>query len=783
MSRWFRIWSIWLLPRLKMPARRKPATFFLLLSPKPWTSNEVREQLLKVLEQLHQADPNHPAIRIDLALLHEEFGRTEGAFDLLAPSADKLGSGEGARLYGHLLLEAGRAEEALPHLESYLANRTGEWNRESQQFQEEYQTARQRVFDELNLRGGPSGFKDRYDAANENAKQQMVEEYVTQQMAVDPRWLAAQKRYQKSGAIVPTIMDLGTARLRVAQAATDPAKRKDLLKGAEETFLSLRNVAGESDEFRLFLGQIYFWSSREAEGRKLFDELLEAKRRNLPTLVNRANIFREVGENNDATKLLDEAFPKATTPDEKATVVSIRSMLARSTDERIEWLSKAGDSSPGIAIKLAEARAEKAEETGDLKRARIYYHQALEGYRKQELNSASLNNSALIYRSLYRLDGRQEDFEKVAELLANAVDLQPANSILTSNASSAQMDVAVIRLVGNQVAPKLLQYDLGINSLRYLYQGEAQRSARVAAMQADPNFRKATTLLWDALLLSPKNIDLYSLGAGLFYWTGDEASLERLLAKANEQEFDFTGQQADVSRYLKGERDAQLEINLRAQKERVKALRDSLEEPRSKALAMGLIAGVSVGNYAIGKPTGVEDWLPQLEAAAKEATCSRLDSSLESALEIAALEKLAAEDAECAAIIAADRRLIGASELLQLLVRAKGELGERVRRAPSVVAAREARFRNVERYPDSLSMDDWLSVEGLHLEADARLKKRLTASRIPKLVDQLRWKIQFRSAAAILAEYWDKSQAGDLAAARNLLPQLEAAGLKLPTLD
>ena len=74
-------------------------------------------------------------------------------------------------------------------------------------------------------------------------------------------------------------------------------------------------------------------SGRESDGRKLFDELLASKKRDYATLFGLADIFRDLGEDNDARKLLEEAFPQAKTDQEKSSVISLRSLLARSTDE------------------------------------------------------------------------------------------------------------------------------------------------------------------------------------------------------------------------------------------------------------------------------------------------------------------------------------------------------------------------------------------------------------------------------------------------------------------
>jgi len=132
-----------------------------------------------------------------------------------------------------------------------------------------------------------------------------------------------------------------------------------------------------------------------------------------------------------------------------------------------------------------------------------------------------LNNSALLYRSLYRLEGKQADFEMSARLLAEAVELQPADSILSYNAADSLLTAAVLRVAGDRIHPELLQYDAGTGTLIFLYERATEKEVILTQLKADPNFRKATSFYWGALLLAPKDTDIYGWGAGLFGYTND----------------------------------------------------------------------------------------------------------------------------------------------------------------------------------------------------------------------------------------------------------------------
>lgn len=751
--------------------------------PKPTDLPKVHAALKKSLESLHLSKPDDPEVRIKLALMREEVGEVEGALGLLAPAAEHLGDGEGARLYGNLLMAEGREAEALPHLERYVNSRLDDWKKAEGAFQRAYESAQEQGLEALNRGRGPAGFRQRYEKADEAEQNRMVDEYLADYLKKDEHFRSARERYEKAAGISGPLMDLGVARLRLAQATESPSKRTELLKKAEEAFLALQSLAGETDQYRLFLGQVYFWSSREPEGRKLFDEVLVANKRDAATLYELAGIYRDLGETNDASTMLDEAYPKATEEDLKSSIASLRSILARTPDEKIEWLSKAPASTPGIAVRLATARGEKSEIDGDEAAAIRYYREALAGYEKSERSAASLNNSALLYRSLYRLEGKREHFETGARLLSEAVELEPANSILCSNASESLLAAAVLRVVGDKLDPKLLEYEHGLDTLSFLYDRETEKDKLVAELKADPNFRKALSHYWNSVLLAPKNLNTYAEGVAIFAFLRDEEALVKLLAKAAEQEFDFTSSREARQKHLRKENDGEIRTASKAYLAKTEALVKSLQEPRAKAMGHALLSAARLAPYAIGEDTRAAEWLGDLRKASKEVPCSHLRSSLFGALQIAALEKLAASDPECAAIINADRRLLNTGEILALLVRAKGPLGERVRKEPLVIEAREAAALDESLFPSTFTVGEWLFVEGLHPDKDTALRALATKNGTSCTLSRLARELSEPDVSTLLEDYWQKVFDGDKAGAAALLPKLEEGGLKLPPLS
>ena len=55
------------------------------------------------------------------------------------------------------------------------------------------------------------------------------------------------------------------------------------------------SAAGDTEAYQFYLGKVYYWLGRPAEGRALFDMLLTEYERQFATLMTVAHTLREVG--------------------------------------------------------------------------------------------------------------------------------------------------------------------------------------------------------------------------------------------------------------------------------------------------------------------------------------------------------------------------------------------------------------------------------------------------------------------------------------------------------
>ena len=108
-------------------------------------------------------------------------------------------------------------------------------------------------FDRLNDGLGPDSFYSKYEKTPASEQQQMVDTYLGDIVYNKPKYLNALAVYRDAAKIVPVAMDFGILQLRRAEGLSSQAEREAELNSAEETFLSIRNVAGDSEDYKIYL--------------------------------------------------------------------------------------------------------------------------------------------------------------------------------------------------------------------------------------------------------------------------------------------------------------------------------------------------------------------------------------------------------------------------------------------------------------------------------------------------------------------------------------------------
>ena len=425
--------------------------------------------------------------------------------------------------------------------------------------------------------------------------------------------------------------------LQRAEAQPTPEARTAQLQQAEQVFLAVRGVAGETDAYRLSLGQVYYWLGRADEGRKLFDAYLADKNRAPEAVLQIAYVHRSLGAETEARAMAEEAHAKGTDNGVKHAAAMLRSIISKDNDDQITWLSRANTADPSIKASLAKARGDQAMEQGRDDEAARQYQAAIDVYADIPRSSATLNETALACYGLFRASGDDAALGRCYDYFQQAVDLDPSDTVLLFNAGYTMLTGALADVVGEEIDLRALRTTPDLSMLGYLYRDQAGRDAVVKRVKAHPGVARAVSYVDKLTVLAPKNANAFSLLVGVHQFTRDEAALRKVEQRLRSADLDTADRLENVKEFLGGAKDAQRVATLNASVKRGADLVKTLR-PKGGATAAVAMAGQAEGLLGLDVCTGTAD-LDQAVALAEEAERLSPSSSTSAALSIALLTR------------------------------------------------------------------------------------------------------------------------------------------------
>ncbi|MCA9269636.1 MAG: hypothetical protein KDA41_14240, partial [Planctomycetales bacterium] len=597
--------------------------------------NEEAQALRReLLERIAKADPKNTEYVVALAELVEQDGDLDRCRKLLEPVQSELRHTEGARILGQILAGEGRLDEAHALLVPYTTSRLAQLHDAEAALDAAFEACQDREMTRLRMGSGPQSFYDAYEAADEQEQDRLLQERLLEAIKNDAPIAEARETMMERASIVPTALDLGIVLLRRAQAMPSPEERERELKQAEKTFLAIRGVAGETDEYRLFLGQVYYWLGKQDEGRALFDELLAANDRSFTTLAAVATVLRDLGDNAGARAAIEEAYDKTDDEDEKHQAARRRALMYESLDDEIKWLRLSDATSIENQASLATSLGHQAARDGDYTQAEAHYREGIAAIDKLPESASTLNNSALAYFALSRVSGDRTSFDEALRRVDRAVALSPSDSILLLNAVTMLMQAAAAEVIGDQIDFAAIKTSAAPTYLPYLYHTQAELNDYVQRLKDHQAMRKAIDYLGKALVLAPKETRVYGALAHYYDVTEDESAAAALLAK-----IDAAG--PDVSDEVKRNRDiaagVDLDRYLREQRENVIQYAEVVaarrtQRDRTFALAGSRLSDQKIGLAALGEAIDADEIVRLAEEAYECSTSSATQQDLIHAL-------------------------------------------------------------------------------------------------------------------------------------------------------
>ena len=752
------------------------------LAPDAKAVTPMRQRLLeKVVD--HEKDNPEPAVR--LAVIYEERKRLAECETLLTPHADRLGTGEGARILGQALVSKGQFEQAHKLLAPYVEERLQRLHQAEERLKNAYTRADQQITDEIN-RGVAINFPyDAAKAAGEEKRNALANEYFAARIKEDPDIKTAREALMREVPVVLVALDLGIVLLRRAQGLADPKAREAELQKAEKTFLAVQGQAGQSPKYRLFLGQVYYWMGKTKEGRKQFDDLLTAKKREPEWLLQVSMTLREVGDHSEARALAEEAYKKGADERAKMRIAGVRAVMATELDDKIAWMRRADLSNPDAKGTLETSLGQKAYQEGRDGEAVGHLREAIAAYGKMEQNATALNNGSLAYFALYRVTGEREVLDKAIGMVEKAVAQGPRDSILIGNASNSVFEGALRDVIGPAIDLKALKMEGSPGLLSYLYADRAGRDRYAERVRQHPGVAKARALTERLMVLAPKSVEPYALLLYLDDFTRDRPAVLALVRRLQGADLDLADStRLTLERYQGKDRAKRLK-ELNASRERYEAMVKSLRQgPRGNGVTFAVAASHLASTLrSIGQdgPAGDPERVVALaEEAYAAAPSVATHTGLRDALLYRASRALARQEPDYKQMEARARRALGARYLIAVALSREGKAREAALRNPDVQRALKLVREDNDRLPDDPDEWSWAMLRATDPDAAAKIAAGLNKDETQRAKRAVGLKLAPVSANAAFTAYWGAQMAGKEAEGRAALKAIAARGVPLP---
>jgi hypothetical protein len=547
-------------------------------------------------------------------------------------------------------------------------------------------------------------------------------------------------------------------------------------------------VAGESDAYRVSLGQVYYWLGKQAEGRKLFDEFLAAKNRSAEAMLAIAVKLRLVGAEPDARTMAEEAYNKATKDEDRYSAAGFRSACFKDLDDQINWLAKADNNQPHVKATLAKAMGDRDAQAGRDEDAARQYRAAIDAYAAMPRGPSPLNQGALAQYALFQVTGDRKALERCLDQFQQAVDLQPGDAILIYNAGITLLDAALADVVGGAIDLRALHEAGDVGTLGYLFADAAGRDAVVARVKQHPGVARGLAFLDKVTVLSPKNSRAFSAVTSLHGFTRDAAALTALEARIRAAQVDASDQIADLKERLSGSKDAHDRELLTAAIKRAEELATKLRPRKDATTAVALVqlaqglaaldtfAGAGAGN-ALAELTRAVDLA---EEAFKLAPSSSSRGIAVQARLTRAVRLLRRENAAFEAHCAKYLRALSAHYVVAVAAAEPGPFREAVLAHPDVKRAVALLREQVAAFPDDPTPSQWAMLRGVDPGAAdavaAAVRKNARMQTEQSILNQLRP----ADAGEALDTYWLGQILNKPELGREAIRRVMAQGIPMP---
>ena len=697
----------------------------------------------QILTKMFKQDSTNLSVATRYALLEERLNACTQCINILAVHKDELGISEAARILGQAYAANYQVDLAYELLTPYVEEKIGIYH----QAEQAYNDALNSVWDEtitlLNNGKASQSFYDEYDAADKQRQGQLVDEFYAKRRDASVKISDAKDAYIDSASVVPVVLDLGIVLLNRALTITDQNEREASLKKAEETFLSVKSYAGDSDDYQLHLAQVYYWLGSEEKGDKLFDALLEKYNRSHQVLNSLSRTLRELGAFSKAKEYALEAYQNASEAKDKSAYAQSIALLTNKLEEKIKWLEKADQTNAYVKADLLTAKGRKAASENNKNKALKMYQQAIKVYETIPEDATQLNNIALIYISKYRVAFQQQDFTKALEKMDKAVALVPEDSIVLNNAAYQHLEKAYTDILSPYIDFVSLEVSPSLSYFSYLYEDQAKKDEFIDKLAKHSSYKKALGYMQKAMLLAPKNVEILDDLYSLYNFMDSEEEIKQLATRFEKIELDLQQQANDISDFRNG---INKEKNLRELERYLTDLKANIRKPvnvkhkTNNIILSSTLIATQLRKLAYGKVVEHEE----IEALARANLKVNRSSSNVGDLEIALVHKLLVKGAkklpDLAKFLDEYRIIFDETSLLAIALGSDEAFNRFVMASSEKIELEQLIAEGIKNFPDNPSILNWKILSSFNNPKAEEIKKSFAANPIENQKDSLLFK-------------------------------------------
>ncbi len=740
------------------------------------------QQRITLLEKSIANEPGNIAVLTKLSLAYEAEGQRDKSEPLLLPHKGKLGTEEGARILGQILAKQGKIDEALALLTPYVDGRLDKFLKASQRLTDETVALEKQLIEQLKT-GKVSDFPyDQYKKAGKTEQDRMVFDYLDKAIIRSDQIKKTREEVIRGSKVVSAALDVGLLLLSKAQMEDAADAKKNDLEQAEKTFLAVGQLAGKSPEYRLSLGQVYFWLGKHQEGEKLLDQLLADKHRDVTSLLQVCAVFRQLGETGKARELAEEAYDKAVAEQDKHLAAMQRSVLYTDPDDQILWLGRCDLGNPSLKADMHTAKAQKAFYDGKDDEARQEYLASIAIYEKLSESSTTLNNNALNYLGLYAVTGERASLDKCIAFLEQAVNLKPSDTVLLVNVATSLLQIGYREAIGSALDLEHLRLPASSRFLAYLYDDEKGQKELYAKVRSEVGLKKARAHFERLLVLSPKSTTAYRSLMSIYNMQEDAKALDQLASQAGKTEFGVSPFQQETLEFFQGKSPAKfrnlLNLSLKRKQDCLKKARQLGGKPL--AVAATEVAGDLMALAVIDDKITAAEIIALAEEGHKAAPSAGTRGILMAALLHQAGVSLRQKDPKIKALFAKVERSLPAMYLLAYGLSQGGDMAKTILADDDVQRALKLVQEHTEKFPEDSSEWTWAMLKAVDAKQAQKLADRLTKDKRKLVLRAIEEKVSWTEPHLVLEAYWRGQMAGNTAPALAYWKSVASRGVPLP---